>query len=125
MEHAARMRRIREFDEDWRGAKQGAARFGYQLEDIRWPVDCSAKGFERILVARGIPGLLIPPHPPGLNWSDFDWSKFSLVRFGMSVRNPDSNLVTSDQHRAVVMAVTRLPDFPYPPPRFLPHPHFP
>jgi DNA-binding LacI/PurR family transcriptional regulator len=113
MEQPERMRGFREFDEYWQGAKDAAARFGYQLEDIRWPVDCSAKGFERILLARGIPGLLIPPHPPGLNWSDFDWSKFSLVRFGMSVRNPDSNLVTSDQHRAVVMAVTRIRDYGY------------
>lgn len=113
LDQPEQMRGYREFDAYWQGAKEAASRFGYQLDEIRWPVDCSAKGFERILLARGIPGMLIPPHHPNLDWGDFDWSKFSLVRFGMSVRNPDSNLVTSDQHRAVVMAVTRIHDYGY------------
>ncbi len=42
------------------------------------------------------------------DWADFDWSKFSVIRFGLSVPAPDSHLVTADQFRAVVMAVRKI-----------------
>jgi DNA-binding LacI/PurR family transcriptional regulator len=102
-----------EFEEYWAGAKETAKPFGYSLEEIRWPADCPAKKFERILLARGILGVLIPPHRQSLDWGNFDWSKFSLIRFGMSVHQPDSNMVTSDQARAVVMAVTKMHAYGY------------
>ena len=107
---AAGLHRLQEFENYWLGAKEAAKQFGYVLEEIRWPMNCPAKRFEKILLSRGILGVLIPPHPPGQspNWSDFDWRKFSLIRFGMSVHNPDSNVVTSDQFRATVMAMTNI-----------------
>jgi len=99
-----------EFEGYWLGAKEAAKQFGYGLEEIRWPMDCPAKRFERILLTRSILGVLVPPHPlrEAPDWSDFDWSKFSLIRFGMSVHNPDSNVVTSDQFRATVMAISNI-----------------
>jgi DNA-binding LacI/PurR family transcriptional regulator len=102
------LHRLKEFEGYWLGAKEAAKQFGYVLEEIRWPADCQAKRFERILLARGILGVLIPPHRQSPDWGDFDWSKFSLVRFGMSVHHPDSNVVTSDQFRATVMALTNI-----------------
>ena len=102
------LHRLKEFEGYWLGAKEAAKQFGYVVEEIHWPADCPAKRFERILLARGILGVLIPPHRESPDWGDFDWSKFSLVRFGMSVHNPDSNVVTSDQFRATVMAVTNI-----------------
>ena len=102
------LRRYREFDAYWRGASSAAARFGYRLEEIQWPQDCSAKRMEQILSSRGIQGVLIPPHASLLDWGDFDWNKFSVIRFGMSVQNPDSNLVTSDIFRAMVMAIQKI-----------------
>ena len=62
------------------------ARQGYKLEDFRWPLDCSAKRLEGMLVARGVEAVLIPPHNDLLDWGEFDWSKFSVLRFGMSVQ---------------------------------------
>jgi LacI family transcriptional regulator len=50
---------------------------------------------------------------PEVNWGGFDWSKFSLMRFGLSVRYPDSNLVTSDHQRAVVMAIQKMHEYGY------------
>jgi DNA-binding LacI/PurR family transcriptional regulator len=102
------LHRLKEFEGYWLGAKEAAKQFGYQLEEVCWPADCPAKRFERILLARGILGVLIPPHRQSPNWGNFDWSKFSLVRFGMSVANPDSNVVTSDQFRATVMAIANI-----------------
>lgn len=107
------LRRFAEFERYWRGAAQTAGRFGFKLEEIRWPSGCSPKRFEDMLLARGVEGVLIPPHNEVLDWEDFDWSRFSVVRFGMSVQSPDSNLVTSDQFRAMTMAVTRMHEYGY------------
>ncbi len=98
----------REFDAYWRGSSQAAERMGYRLEDIHWPPDCTAKRFEKILLTRGIIGLLIPPHVTPPEWGDFDWRQFSVIRFGMSVRQPDSHLVTADHQRAVLLAFEKI-----------------
>ncbi len=108
-----RLRRFREFNAYWQGASVAATRFGYRLDDIRWELDCSPKRFERILLARGIEGVLVPPHNEILDWEDFDWNKFSVIRFGMSVQNPDSNQVTSDVFRAIVMAIKKIHEYGY------------
>jgi LacI family transcriptional regulator len=105
--------RYREFDLYWQGASEAAKRFGYNLEEIRWAQNYSAKRFEQILITRGIRGVLIPPHHTVPDWGDFDWSKFSIVRFGLSVPSPDSHLVTSDQQRAVLMALQRISRYGY------------
>lgn len=97
----------------WRGASQAAGRLGYHLDSMHWSEDFSARRFEQILLTRGIRGILIPPHNIAPDWGDLDWGKFSVVRFGLSVPNPDCNLVTVDQFRAVVMAVTRINDYGY------------
>lgn len=107
------LRKHREFDLYWQGAAQAAKRLGYNLEEIRWSPDYSAKRFEQILITRGIRGVLIPPHTTLPDWGDFDWSKFSVVRFGLSVSSPDSHLVTADQLRAVLMAVKKMAEYGY------------
>jgi len=103
----------REFDSYWRGAQAAAKRFGYRLDEVRWEADYSAKRFEQILLTRGIRGVLVPPHTVAPDWGDFDWSKFSVIRFGLSVPSPDSHLVTADQLRAVLMAVRKIKELGY------------
>jgi len=103
----------REFDAYWCGAQAAARRFGYRLEEIRWEPEYSAKRFEQILLTRGIRGVLVPPHAVVPEWGDFDWSKFSVIRFGLSVPSPDSHLVTADQLRAVLMAARRISELGY------------
>lgn len=108
-----RLRRFKEFDLYWRGACAAAAKFGYRVDEIRWESDCSPKRLEKILLARGIEGVLIPPHRGLIEWGDFDWSKFSVVRFGLSVPSPDSNVITSDMFRATVMAISKIHEYGY------------
>lgn len=103
----------REFDAYWHGASTAADRYGYRLEEIRWTADITAQRFERILLTRGVRGVLIPPHHTVPDWGGFDWSKFSIIRFGLSVPSPDSHLVTSDQQRAVVMALKKISSYGY------------
>ena len=108
-----RLRKLREFDAYWRGAEGAARRFGYRLDELRWEPEYSAKRFEQILLTRAIRGVLIPPHSSPPDWGDFDWNKFSVIRFGMSVPSPDSHLVTADQLRAVMMAVRKISELGY------------
>ena len=108
-----RLRNHCEFDLYWHGARKASKRLGYRLDEFLWPTGDSAKQVEQILLQRGILGLLIPPHLPETDWGDFDWSRFSLMRFGFSVRYPNSNLVTSDHQRAVVMAVQKIHEYGY------------
>ena len=95
-----RLRQFKEFDLYWQGASAAAGKFGYRVDEIRWEPDCTPKRLEKILLARGIEGVLIPPHRELFDWGDFDWSKLSVVRFGLSVPKPDSNVVTADNYRA-------------------------
>lgn len=112
-EQPERLRKLREFDAYWRGAEAAARRFGYRLEEIRWEPEFSARRFEQILLTRAIRGVLIPPHPAVPDWGNFDWNKFSVIRFGLSVPSPDSHLVTADQLRAVLMAVRKISELGY------------
>jgi LacI family transcriptional regulator len=108
-----RLRQYREFDAYWRGAADAAQQRGYRLEEIRWPADCSAKRLQQILLTRNIRGVLLPPQWPPRDWGQFDWSPFSLIRFGTSVRSPDSHVVTSDGFRAIQMAVQKISEYGY------------
>jgi len=112
-EQPASLRKHREYDLYWQGAREAAGRFGYHLEEIRWPASFPARLFEQILVTRGISGILIPPHRITPDWGEFDWRKFSAIRFGLSVTNPDLHLVTADQLRAILMAVKKIHSYGY------------
>ncbi|MDR3459785.1 MAG: substrate-binding domain-containing protein [Verrucomicrobiae bacterium] len=84
------------------------------MEEFIWPADLPGKTAEQRLLERGVLGVLIPPHGRmKLEWGDFDWHKFSVMRFGMSVPEPDSNLVTADHQRAVVMAIKKMHEYGY------------
>jgi len=112
-EQPEKLRKFREFDLYWRGASQSAERFGYHLDEIRWSANYSPQRIEQILQTRNIRGLLIPPHATPPDWGDFDWSKFSIIRFGMSVPTPDSHIVSADQQRAVLMAFRKMSEYGY------------
>ncbi len=98
------LRGFKEFDHYWQGAKTAAERMGYNLEEFRWPLGKSGKRLQAILETRGVRGLLIPPHRDGIDIPDFDWSRFSLVRFGASVATLPAHSVTSDQGHCARLA---------------------
>lgn len=100
------LRTYKEFDLYWTGAEEEAARAGYRLEEFCCPAKLSPARLEKILSARNIQGLLLSPAwaTAAPDWGAFDWSKFSLVRFGYSLPTPATHLVTSDQLMDGVMA---------------------
>lgn len=108
-----KLRSYREFEIYFQSAAAAAKRLGYKLLEIVWPADVPPRKIEEELSKNGVLGLLIPPHPQGIDWGDFDWSQFSLMRFGLSVVRPDSNLVTADLQRAMIMAVQKIHEHGY------------
>ena len=107
------LRAFKEFDHYWTGACEAAEKLGYRLEEFRWPAGKSGKRLQTILQTRGVRGVLIPPHRDGLNLPDFDWSQFSLVRFGASVTTVRAHTVTSDQAHCARLAYEKAYEYGY------------
>jgi LacI family transcriptional regulator len=93
------LRSYREFELYWQGAFEEAKRCGFRLEEFRLQECGSLARLGKILRARNINGILIPPHGTlwPSNWQEFSWDDFCVVRLGHSVAHPRVHLVTSDQ----------------------------
>jgi LacI family transcriptional regulator len=100
-----RLRTYREFDAYWRGALEEAERSGYRLEEFVLGGELPAARLEKVLRARNIRGILIPPwHTRYPDWKEFHREDFCVVRFGHSITNPRAHLVTADQLTDSVLA---------------------
>lgn len=98
----------REFDAYWRGARAAAEKFGYRLEEFRIGRECSPRRLHQILTTRGIRGLLLPPHQVQPDWGSFPWESYSIVRFGRSLGEPHTHLVTADQVANTMLAIREI-----------------
>ena len=112
---------FREFDAYWRGAEAAAREAGYRLE--RFDLGDAPLGrFGRMLRARGIRGLLVPPHHGARNeWSDLDLSGVAVVRLGHSVRLA-AHAVGCDQTEAGRIGFERIHALGYRRAGFVTHP---
>lgn len=104
----AQMREHKEFDAYWHGSRDAAAKLGFRLEEFHITNDLSAPRLLTILKTRNIRGILIPPHPDGIDLKGFDWSQFSAVRFGYSVRQSKVHLVTSEMVANAMLAYRKM-----------------
>jgi LacI family transcriptional regulator len=102
------LRRFQEFDAYWRGAHEYAAALGYRLEEFVVGRTMTPARLQQILLARNVRGILVPPHGQGLDLPGFDWSQFSVVRLGISVKELRAHIVTSDQMNCAAMAFDRM-----------------
>ena len=93
----AHLRSYREFDLYWQGAAAEAERAGYHLEEFCINKNTPVSRLETILMARNIRGMLIPPQGTNIDWGNFGWNQFSVVRFGYSFPTLKAHIVTSDQ----------------------------
>jgi len=108
------LRAFRDFDLYWEGATRAAQKFGYRLEEFRIDGSISPHRLQKILLARNIRGILIPPHgrdrDTGVSFFDhsaFDWDEFSVVRFGHSI-DLRVHSVASDQTANGMMAFNKI-----------------
>jgi DNA-binding LacI/PurR family transcriptional regulator len=102
------LRKYREFDGYWKGAQSEAEKFGYRMEEFRMGPDCSPGRLHRILQARGIRGILLPPHRDHPDWEDFPWKEYAVVRMGRSLKSPQTHLVASNQLANAMLAFTAM-----------------
>lgn len=102
------LRGLLEFDAYWRGARESAERLGYRLEEFVLKPEMTGPRLQKILTTRNVRGILIPPHREGLSLAEFDWSLFSIVRFGVSVKVPRAHIVSSDQTKCAALALSRI-----------------
>lgn len=102
------IRKHREFDCYWKGAKAAAEKFGYRLEEFRMDAENSPLRLHQILSTRGVRGLLLPPHYHHPDWGDFPWEQYSIVRFGRTLQSPCCHLVTADQVANTMLAYQEI-----------------
>lgn len=102
-----------EYDAYWQGARAAAGRFGYRLEEFRIDGDLSPQRLHQVLGARGIHGILLPPHPLDAEWKNFPWEHYSVVRFGRALPDSRAHLVASDQVANTLLAFEKIREHGY------------
>jgi DNA-binding LacI/PurR family transcriptional regulator len=105
---AEKLRSYKQFDCYWNGAEEAARKLGYHLEEFRLDTKLTTDRLQRILESRGIRGILLPPQDPHPEWKGFPWEKFSVVRFGRSLRTPATHVVSSDHVANAMLAFSRM-----------------
>lgn len=95
--------------EFFEGARAGADRHGFQLEEfwLREP-GMTTERLSQILYNRNVPGLLIAPLPVSQGHLRLDWDKFSAVTIGYSLARPLLHRAVNHQFRSMRMAVRKL-----------------
>lgn len=97
-------------------ARTRARQFGYRLEEfLLGAKDMTPGRMQKILLARGITGILVPPQPYGRRKGEIrmDWSPFAAVTFGHSLAWPPLHMVTNHHGNAARLAVRKLADLGY------------
>lgn len=102
------LRSFPEFDLYWKGASEAARSSGYHLEEFRFRETATLKRLENILRARGIRGVMIPPHQVQIDWAGFDWNEFAIVKIGHSQQTPQAYVAAPDQIGNTILAYERV-----------------
>lgn len=100
-----KLRRYREFDCYWQGASRAALEAGYRLDEFVVNDELPLRKLGKILQARNVNGILMPPGPLPPGWEDFDWSGYSLVQLRSPRLTSLATIsVSSDQAGNAMMA---------------------
>jgi len=106
------LRGYKEFDLYWHGAVQAAEKCGFRLEEFVIGPQLNCSRLEKILQSRNIQGILIPPHGHAAmacpKVTDFDWSRYSVVKFGHSLQDFPAHTVTSNQKQGTMLAFSEI-----------------
>lgn len=106
-ERPENLRRFKQFDLYWRGASSCAEKFGYRIEEFVVNEKMPFHRVEQILLARGIPGILIPPGPFLAEHNQMHWDRFAIVRLGWVLESLPVHTVTSNQAANAMLAFRR------------------
>ncbi len=112
------LRRQREFNLYWTGACAAARQLGFSLEEFR-TADTPLQRMESIFKTRNIRGILIAGmlpaalHDDTIDWYNFTWQDFAVVRFGRKTTHPQAHFITSAQAANTIMAFNRMTERGY------------
>jgi len=97
------------FDSYFSGASERALQYGYRVERF-WLNEpgMNQEKAGKVLVSRGIRGLLLSPSENSQTHFNMDWDSFSVVKFGYSIIEPPVHLVTSAHYSAVATTMKKL-----------------
>ena len=103
------LRGVKSFNEYFLGASKRALQFGYKLEEfsLHSPGITPAR-MASILRARNIQGIIVPPQEHDGTKLDFDFTSFSAVALGYSLRPACLHIVTNHQFLSVTLLVNKL-----------------
>lgn len=91
----------------FKGCSDRAKQLGCSLDDI-WVGDRKEEGIERLLIARGVRGVILAPQPIGAENVPISSERFHCVAIGMSVRRDDVIQICHDHYHSVSALVKRL-----------------
>lgn len=103
-----RLLQLKEFQKYYQGAKVTAERFGYGLEEFIVEKEMTLERVERIMKARGIKGILLPPQWGDVDFRQMNWNQFSVLRFGRSVQYPQAHMISADQVGNMILAYNEV-----------------
>jgi LacI family transcriptional regulator len=110
----AQLRKYREFDSYWEGAKGAAERMGFHLEEFVVTPAMTAARMAQILRTRNVRGILLPPGQFPAKWIDqFPWGRFSVVAISRSTVGLPFPIVTSDQTLNTMLAMGKIKERGY------------
>ncbi len=97
-----------EFNHYFLGAAEAATKFGYKLYEFSRKEAKRSQRLEAILHARGIDGVLLPPHREAVGLDEIDWQRFSIIKFGHSLPSPRGHAVSSNQLHNAMLALREI-----------------
>lgn len=108
------MERVLDFRRYRDGAFARADELGYKLEVIAPTQNqLGPEALQRILRARGIQGILLPPQPQADTVLACEFGEFSVVTFGFSLKRPQFHVITNHQFYSSALGVRTLRDYGY------------
>lgn len=90
-----------------KGAEERCAELGYRLENFYFS-DLGGPRLSKVLQARNITGMLLPPQAHSRAHLEFDWEHFSSICFGFTLTKPRLHLITNAQYSSTRIAVGNL-----------------
>lgn len=95
-------------------ARKRANEYGYELQEywLHEPGQNAAR-LAKILINRGVRGILIPPLPSAGSFPDFHWQHFFCVALGYSLLEPPLHRAVAHPFQAMQLALTNLQQLGY------------
>lgn len=97
-EDPSRFFKYSEFQSYYDGAIQMAAKLGFRIEVFNTNEQGISPGrLAKILISRGIRGVIVPPQPKRYHIPDKEWSGLAVLRIGFNNPSPRNHVVGPDQ----------------------------